>query len=212
MNSKKDAKERKESKKKEAKVSRREKADEKDEPCMEEEIEEGEASIVEETDEEIIEDEDEEEEEPANFRMEDCWKFLNPPTLEEEIVGKWFACIFATKRAVNLYVGRARRRFLTDSLENNGYAAAIEIEGLQQKLGVTNCILEEFKNSSDIYNYPIRDVICGPLKAKFLGGGKWEFFEYGQVRTLFDTVKKSDRQKLYENFVFSRIETEEKDI
>ena len=41
-----------------------------------------------------------------------CWKGLCPPKKEEEIVGKWFACICDSKKRSNLYIGRVCRRFL----------------------------------------------------------------------------------------------------
>ena len=42
--------------------------------------------------------EKEEEEENKIKILKRTWKFLSPPNEESEIIGKWFACIYATKR------------------------------------------------------------------------------------------------------------------
>ena len=42
------------------------------------------------------------------------WKVLSPLIPETKIVGKWYACIFKTKKKTDLYIGRATRRFLND--------------------------------------------------------------------------------------------------
>ena len=131
--------------------------------------------------------------------MEKTWSYLNPPTKECDVVGKWFACIYDTKRGPNLFIGKALTRFLYDE---NGHAAGVEIDCLQQKLGTVDSILRETKNvtqngrttGEDVDTFAAHNVICGPLKAEFLGGNKWEFPQYPLIRTLFERVKKMNRE------------------
>ena len=89
----------------------------------------------------------------------ECWKGLSPPISETEIVGKWYACIFKAKKKTYLYIGRATRRFLNDE---GGLITALEIDCLEQKLGVTDNVLKQ--GQQDIGIFAARDVICGPLQ------------------------------------------------
>ena len=41
----------------------------------------------------------------------DCWKSLSPPTAEEDVVNKWYGCIYTSKRGPNLFIGKATQRF-----------------------------------------------------------------------------------------------------
>ncbi|XP_057299067.1 PH domain-containing protein DDB_G0287875-like [Hydractinia symbiolongicarpus] len=133
----------------------------------EEEEEEGER---EESEEDVVQDESTD----TLLSMEKTWKFLNSPTKECDVVGKWYACIYDTKRGPSLYIGKALTRFLYDE---NGVAAGLQIECLQKKLGTADNILREIKKTSefgtavgeDIDTFAVQNVICGPLTATFFG-------------------------------------------
>ena len=43
--------------------------------------------------------------------MQDCLKGLSPPTAEEDVVNKWYGCIYMSKRGPNLFIGKATQRF-----------------------------------------------------------------------------------------------------
>ena len=73
------------------------------------------------------------------FILGECWKDLSPPISETEIVAKWYACIFKAKKKTYLYIGRAIR-FLNDE---GGLITTLEIDCLEQKLGVTNNVLKQ---------------------------------------------------------------------
>lgn len=143
---------------------------------------------------------DEEEEEvaqqpnPSLPSLEACWKTL---TNKEEIIGKWFGCIYTSKKSENLFIGKAKRPFVNDQ---GGLITALELDCLEQKLGVTDCIFQESKNA-DIDVFPAKNVICGPLNAKFLSHGRWEIPQYLAVRKAFEYAKKIDRQRVYDAFV-----------
>ena len=72
--------------------------------------------------------------------MEKSWDGMNPPKNEEELIGQWFACVSKSTKAPNLYIGKIRKRFLTVDVNEKGYVAAVEMDCLQLKLGVTNFI------------------------------------------------------------------------
>ena len=56
-----------------------------------------------------------------------------------------------------LYIGRTTRRFLNDE---GGLITALEIDCLEQKLGVTDNVLKQ--GQQDIGIFAVKDIICGP--------------------------------------------------
>ena len=64
---------------------------------------------------ELSESETESEDEISNIDvMLKTWKFLNPPTSEDDTIGGWYAGIFSNKKRATLYIGKAHRQFLGD--------------------------------------------------------------------------------------------------
>ena len=62
-------------------------------------------------------------------------------------------------------IGKIRKRFLTVEANEQGYVAAVEMDCLQLKLGVTDCIFREHKTPlKEIDVIPIKDVFMDPLK------------------------------------------------
>ena len=134
--------------------------DEEDDKIVEEEIEKEE----EESDEE--ENTDGNKGEPIHFEqerenlqlsteflaMELCWKILCPPN-KEEIVGKWFACIYDSKKSLNLYIERACKRFFDDK---GGLPTYLEMDCLEQKTGVSESILKQGRSDKDMF--PIKNI------------------------------------------------------
>ena len=190
--------------------SKKGKKKEEDEEIEDEETED-ENNLVEEVEEETEAETDEEREETeaeteevdeSLLAFENCWKQLGPPTNEEEIIGKWFACIYLKQKQPYLYIGRALRRFLLDAEDENGAAvAALEINCLEHKLGVTDTHLKQGKD--DIDCFPVKNILCGPLEMKPLKGSKWDCTQYLEVRKIFERAKKMDREALYNRFVSS---------
>ena len=43
--------------------------------------------------------------------MQNWWKGLSPPTAED-VVHKWYGCIYTSKRGPNLFTGKVTQRFL----------------------------------------------------------------------------------------------------
>ena len=150
-----------------------------------------EIEVEDESNEEEIEDD-----EPV-VAMQNCWKGLSPPTVEEHVVNRWYGCIYTSKRGANLFIGKATRRFLNDE---GGLITALEIACLEQKLGTTDCILKQAKKS-DVDIFPVQNIICGPLNVNPLSNERWECPMYAEVRKIFQKYKKVDREKLYHNFV-----------
>ena len=48
------------------------------------------------------------------FKMEECWRRLSLPTTKEELIDKWYACIFLRNKSAGLYIGKMKKRFLND--------------------------------------------------------------------------------------------------
>ena len=120
------------------------------------------------------------------------WRKLNPLIVEKEICGKSFACIFKGK-CQNLFIGKTKQRFLSDNVEEGAYVVALKVYCLKQKLGTGDDILRDNSGGKkDIGVASVTDIIAGPLKAKFLGNGKWELPEYSDIQKLFEKIQKED--------------------
>ena len=46
----------------------------------------------------------------------------------------------------------------------------------------------------DVGIFAIQNVICGPAKANFLGGKKWEIPQYENIRKIFQNCKKKNKK------------------
>ena len=95
----------------------------------------------------------------------------------------------------HLFVGRVKQRFLIDAMDSpDCYTTALEVDCLQEKLGITNSILQEHNEvGTEVGIFALHNIICAKLKEKFLGGNRWEFPQYEKVKALFEKVKKTDR-------------------
>ena len=49
---------------------------------------------------------------------ERCWRFINPPAKEKDLIGKWFAFIYTSKKVQHVYIGKVMMRFLSDAVED----------------------------------------------------------------------------------------------
>ena len=104
---------------------------------------------------------------------EKSWDAMNPPKNEEELIGQWFACIFKNTKTSNFYIGKIRKRFLTAEAHEQGYVAAVEMDCLQLRLGVIDCIFREYKTPlKDIDVIPIKNIFMGPSKGIHRENGK----------------------------------------
>ena len=118
---------------------------------------------------------------PSKQRRGDCWQVL--------CLHIWL------KESSNLCIGRACKRFLNDK---GGLPTYLEMGCLEQKIGVSDRILKWGRSDKD--KFPIKNVIWGPLKLISLQGSRWKCPRCSEVRSLFEHVKKKDRQHLYDNF------------
>ena len=117
-----------------------------------------------------------------------------------QFLRQWHACIFKAKKKTYLHIRRATRRFLNDE---GGHIMALEIDYLEQNLGVTDNVLEQ--GQEDIGILAIKDKICGTLQMCPLQRRRWECPKYNETRSLFEKVTKDDREQLYNHFVCSML-------
>ena len=75
-----------------------------------------------------------------------------------------------------LNIGRALRRFLLDAADENGVVAALEINWLEHKFGVTDTFLKQGKDKIDCF--PAKNILCGPLVLKPVQGSRWDCPQY----------------------------------
>ena len=109
-------------------------------------------------------------------------------------------CTFKAKKKQHLFLGRVKTLFFNAYTKHD--VETIEIDCLQEKLGITDTIFQEYTNrNKDVGVFPLKDVICGPVTANFLGGNKWDIFQYQQIRSLFETLKTVDRTVAFLKFI-----------
>jgi len=134
--------------------------------------------------------------------MERCWAHFEPPKKESDFVGEWVASIYEKKKRHHLFLGRVKQRFIIDEIDApNCYATALEVDCLQEKLGITDSILREHNQpGTDVGVFAMQNIICTKIKAKFLGGNRWEFPQYEKIKVLFEKMKKLDRAFIYQNY------------
>ena len=96
------------------------------------------------------------------------------------------------------------KRFLFDE---NGPTAVLEIDCLQQKFGTSHNMFKENRKftdvdgrvvGTDVATFATFNIICGSLNAVFVGGEKWEFPQYPEVKRTFEKMKKADREAMFE--------------
>ena len=109
--------------------------------------------------------------------METFWKEVNPPNTEDQINGKWIACIFLG-RVANFFISKILQSYLSDSVEEGGFAV----------WGIGGMLL-------------LRTSIFGPLKGIYWENGKWQFPQYPNVKIFFENIKKQNHEAMYNRFI-----------
>ena len=93
--------------------------------------------------------------------LKKTWKNINIPVKEEDIIGKWFACIYGEKMKQTLFVAKAKMRFLLDV---NGLTEGLMLECLKPNVGSTNILQSPPEHLPDIDKFLTENIIAGPLK------------------------------------------------
>ena len=110
---------------------------------------------------------------------ERCWRFINPPVKEEDLIGKWLAFTYAVKKFQYLYIGKVMMRFLSDVVEDKRFTVACQMDCLRQKFGVADNLFWEYDfPTKDVDNIPAKDFIAGSLHGIYKDSRKWEFLAY----------------------------------
>ena len=94
-------------------------------------------------------------------KLRNCWKGLAPPTKEANVIGRWYAAIYTTKKTKGLYIGRLLKRFLKDE---DGAVDSIQLHCLKPKVGSSTILEDTPDHLPDITIFPVHDIIAGPLK------------------------------------------------
>ena len=126
-------------------------------------------------------------------KLHETWCRLSPPIKESEIVGKWFAGIYETKRSRRLCLGQLMKRFLKDE---NGDVDTIEMRCLKPRVGLSTVMEDTPDHLPDIGIFKIQDVIDGPLEVLPLRVKKWDVPHYERIAAHFREVSDLDREAL----------------
>ena len=91
---------------------------------------------------------------------------------------------------------------MSDSVEDGGFAVALEVGCLQQKYGISdNLLWEHDMNCKDIGNVPVKDIIFGPLEGIYQENGEWKFPHYPNVKAFFENTEKENCEAMYNRFI-----------
>lgn len=130
----------------------------------------------------------------ASEKMVSTWKKLSPPVIEKDIIGKWFAGIYETKKVNYLCIGRLLKRFLDDE---NGDVNSVEMRCLKPKIAGSGTVMEDTPDHlPDIGIFKIYNIIDGPLKVTPLRGKKWDIPNYEKINHFFQEASTLDRVSL----------------
>ena len=139
--------------------------------------------------------------------LKNVWDCYNPPVIEEDILLKYVGVIFKDKKSQeHLFVGKILKRFL---LDKGVAAAALEVECLKKKHGLSNNIFEPVPShlDRDIGIFPLHDVISKPLKVIPKIGGKLEIPSYIDLAASFRGLKNIKREPLYNNYLCGKLQS-----
>ena len=145
-----------------------------------------------ETDDEMDEmDELEDEFNQAKKAVQRAWISLSLPNKEDDLLGKWYGLIYASKKQNMFFIGKVLSRFLEDK---NGPVESIEFHCLKPKVG-SGEILEDTPPHLSSYNdtIPIKDIIVGPLQVEPQRGTKYLVKDYEKLVKHFKLVSDLDR-------------------
>ena len=101
-------------------------------------------------------------------------------------------------------MGKITRRFL---LDQGGAAAALEVECLKKKHGISTTILEVVPPhlKRDIGVFPLHNVISKPLLVTPKIGGKLDIPEYHDLVKTFNYIKNINREQLYNAYLCTKL-------
>ena len=109
---------------------------------------------------ELPDSEMESEDEISNIDvMQKTWKFLNPPTSEDDFVGGWYAGIFSNKKHTTLYIGKARRRVLGDV---DGPCVSVELDCLKPNVSSSTVFESTPDHLPDTGNFMLKTLLLDP--------------------------------------------------
>ena len=136
--------------------------------------------------------------EAAVSQLKKVWGSLDSLTTEEEILGKWYAVVYAGKKSMSLFVAKILRRFLIDA---NSPVESILMRYLKPIAGSETRLQarSEHLPPTDAH-VKLEDIIAGPLEVIPVGRSSmlYEVPEYNELKNFFEVVNKSDRKQLKE--------------
>ena len=125
--------------------------------------------------------------------LRSTWETLSPSVPEENVLGKWYAVIYATKQARHLCVGKMLKCFL---LKENGDVDCLEVPCLKPKVRSGTLLEDTPTHLPDVSLFKLADVVYGPLEVILMKAGKFDVPESEKVVEHFDVVKDLKRNSL----------------
>ena len=140
------------------------------------------------------ESDDEDERYQCECVIKEAWKSLSPPVPEDDIIGKWYAVLWADKRSCQLYIAKVLRRFLEDK---RGPISNIQMRCLKLKVGSGTILEDTAAHCPDIQMFPLCDIIAGPLDVIPRKGRLFDVTKYEWImKEHFPNVINIDRSAL----------------
>ena len=145
-------------------------------------------------DNEVIDDDlESDDEEDAETILKSTWISLSPPVSEDDLIGKWYGCIYGDKKP-QLYVAKVEKRFL---LDEGGPVETILMRCLMPKTGSGITLQDTPKHlPPDITQFPLENIIFGLLEVipRIQDSRSFNVPKYQELKDHFNIVAKLDRK------------------
>ena len=111
----------------------------------------------------------------AVIYLQNVWSEINPPVLEKDLQGPFFAAIyyphFSKKKKPKVFIGKLLHHYLTDK---GGATLSIDLDCLELAIRSPTVLSEHPAHlGKDVGTFDAFNIISWPLKLDFAGDNKW---------------------------------------
>ena len=128
----------------------------------------------------------------ATVYLRKLWKKLNPPTTEESIVEKWYACVYKQKKET-LFIVKVKMHFLYDK---DGPTTGLQLDCLKPHVGLSSILETTPEHLPDISKFKLYNIIAGPIEVLPLKERKLEAPLYQELQRYFQLTVQLDTEEL----------------
>ena len=125
------------------------------------------------------------------------WEHIIPPVNTDDIVGKWFACIYDSKKSRKSGIQLIFGHLISHEVINKDIKINIDCCKPYSQ-NTNNNLIEEIPKGpngtpADVWLFNIFNIIAGLLEAKYEGNNKWDIKNIRSVVDVFMNAKNINR-------------------